>query len=293
MTLEQLDYFIVIANSKTITQAAQKLNISQTGLSRAIHQLESEIGFSLFNRGRHGTTLTSKGRQFIGYAQRIISEYKTAQVAAKEIAGNNRKIVRIAVANTTSEIFSRFVNAQRNNSLTLQMKELPSDQIPPLIENGFYDAGLVALRKDKINSIENSFYVRKERWGKLKLYISKNNSLSTSKQLTKKNIQQLEYVLFEDKANDQSFNALENRIGPLNVIFHGGSNDMAAKVADKLGAALLARDFQMDNSDNSLFRNFSGFSLSRYINDEFCLCWLMRKDYKPSAAVRLLTGIMA
>lgn len=45
MTLQQLQYLVALAESNSINQAAQNLFVSQSGISKAIKQLESELGF--------------------------------------------------------------------------------------------------------------------------------------------------------------------------------------------------------------------------------------------------------
>lgn len=49
MTLQQLQYLVALAESNSINQAAQNLFVSQSGISKAIKQLESELGFPCWN----------------------------------------------------------------------------------------------------------------------------------------------------------------------------------------------------------------------------------------------------
>ena len=51
MTLQQLKYVITVANTGTITEAANRLFISQPSLTNAIHELEKEMNITIFNRG--------------------------------------------------------------------------------------------------------------------------------------------------------------------------------------------------------------------------------------------------
>ena len=50
MTLQQLKYVITVANTGTITEAANRLFISQPSLTNAIHELEKEMNITIFNR---------------------------------------------------------------------------------------------------------------------------------------------------------------------------------------------------------------------------------------------------
>ena len=59
MTLQQLRYVVMVADTGTITEAANRLYISQPSLTNAIHELEKEMGINIFNRDRKSTRLNS------------------------------------------------------------------------------------------------------------------------------------------------------------------------------------------------------------------------------------------
>ena len=65
MTLQQLQYLVALAESNSINQAAQNLFVSQSGISKAIKQLESELGFPLLERKNRSFTLTAAGGVFL------------------------------------------------------------------------------------------------------------------------------------------------------------------------------------------------------------------------------------
>lgn len=76
MTLNQLNYAIVVSNENSLNDAAKKLYISQPSLTSAIHALEKEIGFDIFTRSKSGITLTTQGAEFIGYAKSVVEQYE-------------------------------------------------------------------------------------------------------------------------------------------------------------------------------------------------------------------------
>lgn len=74
MTLQQLKYFIVTANTGSISKAAERLYIAQPSLSNALRDLENETGRTLFSRTSKGTYLTHDGEEFLLYALQVVEQ---------------------------------------------------------------------------------------------------------------------------------------------------------------------------------------------------------------------------
>lgn len=96
MTLRQIRHFIAVAETGSISAAAQTAFISRSTLTLAIQQLEEEIGVSLFSRHAKGMTLTHQGHQFLRQAHLILAtvdnakrslQQSTDQVAGQLIVG--------------------------------------------------------------------------------------------------------------------------------------------------------------------------------------------------------------
>ncbi len=74
MTLQQLRYVTTVAETGTITEAADKLYISQPSLTNAIHELEKEMNIQIFNRTNKGISLSKEGEDFLGYARQVLEQ---------------------------------------------------------------------------------------------------------------------------------------------------------------------------------------------------------------------------
>ena len=74
MNLQQLRYVIAIAEGGSINSVAKSHYISQSSLSVAMRDLESELGITIFNRSSKGITLTSEGVEFLGYARQVVEQ---------------------------------------------------------------------------------------------------------------------------------------------------------------------------------------------------------------------------
>jgi DNA-binding transcriptional LysR family regulator len=78
-TIRQLQYFIAVAEQGTVSRAAQNLSISQSSVTEAIKELESDLGVALFERHPRGLNITHKGHQFLRHATKILADVSDAR----------------------------------------------------------------------------------------------------------------------------------------------------------------------------------------------------------------------
>ena len=72
MNFQQLNYVVEISKCGSINKAANKLFLSQSGISTAIRELEEELGIQFFVRSNRGVEFTPDGREFLGYAASLL-----------------------------------------------------------------------------------------------------------------------------------------------------------------------------------------------------------------------------
>ena len=101
MTLQQLQYLVALAESNSINQAAQNLFVSQSGISKAIKQLESELGFPLLERSSRGITFTSRGTEFLHDAYSLIKQFHT--ISANGTSGHDYNVHHLPLLYFCSE----------------------------------------------------------------------------------------------------------------------------------------------------------------------------------------------
>ena len=75
MTLQQMKYAITIYETGNFSRAAEKLYVTQPSLTKAINELEREIGTSIFERRKSGVVVTEEGEEFITHARQLYSQY--------------------------------------------------------------------------------------------------------------------------------------------------------------------------------------------------------------------------
>ena len=111
LDLKQLKYFIVCAETGSISEAAKLLYTTQPSVSKAIKALEEEMGIVLFERMPRGIALTAKGREAYRYACRIIND---SRILEEMSHGNMAKYLRISL-NPSSWFTNQFVEFYKEN----------------------------------------------------------------------------------------------------------------------------------------------------------------------------------
>lgn len=99
MDMKNLNTFIYTAELNSFTKAAEKLGFSQSTVSFQIKQLETELGFSLFERINHTVALTDQGCELLHYAHQIRqlwNQMKEISQPEREICGH----LRLAMADS-------------------------------------------------------------------------------------------------------------------------------------------------------------------------------------------------
>src|SRR5260221_1864167 len=85
MEMQQVKYFLSLSGTLNFTRAAEQANVSQPALTRAIQQLEAELGGPLFHRERAKTHLSELGRVMLPYFEAIYAQTEAAKIQAKAL----------------------------------------------------------------------------------------------------------------------------------------------------------------------------------------------------------------
>jgi DNA-binding transcriptional LysR family regulator len=120
--LQQLRYFLAVAETRHFTQAADMLDVSQPTLSKQIHTLEATLGTSLFERIRGAVTLTAAGETLLPFARRMIADADAARDEVRDIIGLRRGEVRLGAtpslcSSLVPAVLRRFRSAHPDISL--------------------------------------------------------------------------------------------------------------------------------------------------------------------------------
>ena len=92
MDLRQLEYFVAVAEEQNFTRAAERVHISQSGVSAQIRQLERELGAELFDRSTRAATLTVAGKAALEHARAALAADGVGHAAEVDVGRDGRRV---------------------------------------------------------------------------------------------------------------------------------------------------------------------------------------------------------
>ena len=203
MTLQQLRYVVTVAETGTITEAANKLYISQPSLTNAIHELEKEMNIVIFNRTNKGISLSKEGDDFLGYARQVQEQASILEDRYKENSGGKKQFC------VSTQHYSFAVNAfvdliqeygQEAYDFSLretQTYEIIEDvakmrsEIGILFLNDFNESVIRKILKSHDLAFHPLFVAKPH------VFISRNHPLAKKKVVTNQNLENYPYLSFE------------------------------------------------------------------------------------------------
>ncbi|WP_438307828.1 LysR family transcriptional regulator [Burkholderia pseudomallei] len=144
MELRHLRCFRAVAEELHFARAAEKLHIEQSPLSRAIKELEEELGVKLFVRTTRTTKMTRAGMLFMEHASRVFSALQQARDSVKAAANGFQGQLRIALSDcaTPSRLSTLLARCREQDpEVEIRLFEVPLSQQIRGLHDDLYDVG--------------------------------------------------------------------------------------------------------------------------------------------------------
>ena len=146
MDLRQLEYFIAVAEEASFTRAADRVHISQSGVSAQIRQLEHDLGAPLLDRSGRAAMLTAAGVAAIGPARAALAAAGAVRQAVDEVNGllRGRLVVGMVTACTVTPLFAALAAFHRAHpGVGISLLEGHSDVLASQVRTGLADLALI------------------------------------------------------------------------------------------------------------------------------------------------------
>ncbi len=144
MELRHLRCFIAVAEELHFARAAERLHIEQSPLSRAIKELEEDLGVQLFERTTRSTRLTRAGQLFLEHMPRIFAALQQARDSVKAVANGFHGQLRVALSDgiTPSRLPALLALCrQEEPEVEIRFFEVPLSQQIKGLHDDLYDVG--------------------------------------------------------------------------------------------------------------------------------------------------------
>lgn len=144
MNLLHMKYAVEVARAGSLSKAAEHILVAQPNLSRAIKDLEHDLGIIIFERTSKGMTLTPEGEEFIGYASNILFQIDDVENLYKRgPAVKQRFSISVPRATYIADAFSYFCKQISGESAEVFYQETNSSRaIDNILEEG-YSLGII------------------------------------------------------------------------------------------------------------------------------------------------------
>lgn len=144
MELRHLRCFLAVAQELHFARAAERLHIEQSPLSRAIKELEEELGVRLFDRNTRSTRLTRSGQVFMDHVPRVFAALTQARDSVRAVSAGYQRQLRIALSEDISQArLTALLSGCREEEpdTEIRLYEVPLAQQIKGLESDLYDLG--------------------------------------------------------------------------------------------------------------------------------------------------------
>jgi DNA-binding transcriptional LysR family regulator len=255
MNLTQLMAFQAVANSGSITKAAQLLHVSQPSISKHIKNLERDCGARLFERNVGAAELTDAGSSLLRHVNVIIGHLEEAKKELRSPKnGTKSEPLKVGGSYAASALLlpSLLVNFKsKHRDTSIILRSGTTRELKTMLLNSTVDLAL--LNELPVNPDFASEPFRKE---KLVVFAAPSHPLARKKPLTLSDLRQATLVTTGmASAVDKMLNHLVHEgLGAKIAIQCGSPASVKILVKNKIGLGILFRDMLIQEMRNKIFR---------------------------------------
>lgn len=195
--MQQLRYFVAVADAGKMTAAARDLHVAQPSVSKQLRKLEAELGAALFERGKAGVSLTDAGQILLPWARRVLTDLEGARSEVAGLASLERGRLSVGATPSLSTVLLPRVLAafhSQHPGITLNVLEAGSRDLVDRLAVGGLDVALVILPLPREELFDTSPLLREE----LVLAVAKRHRLAKRKSVRVSELRGLPLVMFRE-----------------------------------------------------------------------------------------------
>ena len=205
-TLKQLRIIKAIATEKNFTKAAELLNLSQPSLSKQLKILEKNLDISLLNRQYKNISLTTNGKIFLQYAERILALCEESCRAVIDLKNGERGNLTVGASQTIGiYLLPRVVAIFAQNYPQINLKvQVNSTRI--IAKNVFNrEVDLAIVGGEIPDDFKKNLMVEKFVEDEFSLIIAKSHPFANKKKITKEDLYHLNFITLNSNSTIRKF----------------------------------------------------------------------------------------
>lgn len=211
MTLQQLRYIVEVSKCSTISKAAQSLFLTQPTLSKAIKDLEKELGICILERGSSKTRFTAEGTELLCYAKQLLEQAQ--QIENRFI---NKAVTKKRVAVSTqhyafaAKAFIELLNNENSSDYEFYFRECKTHEIIDDVFNKKSDIGIIFLSDSTSRYLTRLLQSKDIEFTPLKnftshVYLRKSHPLAKETSVNLTQLEEYTCIAYEQDNNSLNF----------------------------------------------------------------------------------------
>lgn len=240
MTILQLKYIIAIDEECSMRKAADRLYVSQPGLSSAVRDLENELGIQIFERVHNGVVTTAAGASFIAYARSAVEQFE--KVEDKYLNSKNDKpTFSVSMQHYTIAVnaFIDTIKEIEHPEYQFSIRETQTSEVIEDVKTLKSEVGVIALSDFNKNTFKKIFADASLEFTELftrntYLYLSKHHPLADREIISLKELEDYPCMVF-DQGDNTSFYYREEALATYDYKKVISTNERATSIELMLG----------------------------------------------------------
>ena len=211
MTLQQLRYIVEVSKCSTISKAAQSLFLTQPTLSKAIKDLEEELGICILERGSSKTRFTAEGTELLCYAKQLLEQAQQIENRFVNKADTKKRIA-VSTQHYTFAVkaFIDLLNKEQANDYELYFRECKTHEIIDDVFNKKSDIGIIFLSDSTSRYLTRLLQSKDIEFTPLKnftshVYLRKNHPLAHGNCVRLSQLEEYTCIAYEQDNNSLNF----------------------------------------------------------------------------------------
>lgn len=240
MEIRHLEYFMEVARQKSFSKAADAIHISQPSISKAIKDLESQLGVVLFYRTTKHVELTDAGENILEQAQQIVSSFKNITAQLDSLTRLQTGKIHIGLPPITGVTrFSNLLGAFKKEypEIHIHLFEFGSKKIEMAIQDELLDIGICTPPEDH-DLYERLYFIEDP----LHVIMHPTNSLGQYEEIQYEQLRGEQFILYDKdfRLHDKIIEKCKDAGFSPNIVFETSQLElMTQMVAADFGIALL------------------------------------------------------